>query len=330
VYALHADTGAVRWARPIDSVYALAAGRNEIYVTGIFDHRVYSLNATTGVIQWLYLTTGHSNAAADYWALPTLSADGRMIYITSSGGYTYAIDTATGHLRWQQQTANNTYSAPVVHRGIVYVGGPDLYVYALDAANGDHRWRFGKGSQANGVPDQPLLSIIRGKLFAGGSQHLYALDPESGKALGAYPPAVPCSNGVAYTGSMDGFLQAKDIVGARVLWTRRLLRASQFDNLEWSPVTIDGNVLYFALASTGPPDSRNFAGRIIALDAATGRSRWSYAVPDTLFTAPVAAAGMVYVASGYNLYALNAATGQLQWIRSSRSQGFGQPVVNLP
>ena len=43
-------------------------------------------------------------------------------------------------------------------------------------------------------------------------------------------------------------------------------------------------------------------------------------MPGTRFTAPVAAAGMVYVASEYNLYALNAATGQLQWIRSSRSQ----------
>ena len=329
VCALHADTGVVRWARPFNSAATLSAGRDRIYVTGIFDHRVYSLNAATGVIQWLYQAARPGNAAGDDWVLATLSADGRMIYITSSSGYTYAIDTATGHLRWQQRTANNTYAAPVVHGGIVYVGGPDLYVYALDAANGDRRWRFGRGSHAIGGPDHPLLNIIRGELFAGGSEHLYALDPESGRALGTYPPAAPCGNGVSYTGSMDGFLQARDVVGARVRWTRRLLRASQFDNLEWSPVTIDGDTLYFAFSSTGSPDSRNFAGRIVALNAATGRSKWSFAAPDTIFTAPVAAAGMVYVAGEYNLYALNAATGRLRWIRSSRMQDLDQPVVNL-
>lgn len=329
VYALDTDTGEVRWAQPLNSDATLAVHREGIYLTGIFDHSVYRCNAATGVIQWLYRAPPvHRKTVASDWTLSTLAADGRTIYLTSSRGYTYAIDTATGHPRWRQQTANNTYSAPVVYRGIVYVGGPDLYVYALDAANGDHRWRFGRGSDSSRGPDEPLLGMIRGKLFAGGSHYLYALDPESGKEQGSYPPAAPCSNGVAYTGSMDGSLEARDIVGARVLWTRRLLKADQYDDLRWSSVTVDNNVLYSGLGITGSSGNRNFSGQIIALDAATGASRWNHAVPDTLFTAPVAAAGMVYVAGEYNLYALDAATGRLQWIQSSRSQNFDQPVVN--
>ena len=45
----------------------------------------------------------------------------------------YALDAATGHLRWAYTTGGNVDSSPAVAGGTVYVGSGDHKVYALSA-----------------------------------------------------------------------------------------------------------------------------------------------------------------------------------------------------
>jgi outer membrane protein assembly factor BamB len=327
IYSLHADTGAVRWTRPLNSSEVLAVDRRGVYVAGGYDHSVYCLDPVTGAIRWTTRIGKYGDLDPNSWEYPSPSVDGNLVYIAPGGGYIYAIDAATGRLRWRQHAASDAYGqVPVVHRGIVYVGSPDSYVYALDALSGEFRWRFGSGSQSRQVGAQGVLTIVQGKLFAEGADHLYALTLESGKVVGEYPPAMPCTNGIVYTSTADGSLQAKELATSKILWKHGV------KEVQWSPPAIGGNVLYLGVANMSlccsSDVTRDWIGKVMALDAATGRPIWSYAVPQSSFTVPVVTDGIVFISDTYNLYALNVSTGEPRWIYSiSNPNSFGQPVV---
>jgi outer membrane protein assembly factor BamB len=59
---------------------------------------------------------------------------------------------------------------------------------------------------------------------------------------------------------------------------------------------------------------------VYALDAATGQVRWTYTTERAVFSSLAVASGTVYVASLDNVYALDAATGQVHW--TYRTGGF--------
>jgi serine/threonine-protein kinase len=47
----------------------------------------------------------------------------------------YALDAATGHLRWAYTTGSFVDSSPAVVGGTVYIGSQDSKLYALSAAS---------------------------------------------------------------------------------------------------------------------------------------------------------------------------------------------------
>jgi outer membrane protein assembly factor BamB len=55
------------------------------------------------------------------------------VYIGGSDGKVYALDTATGRLRWAYTTGSHVDSSPAVAGGTVYAESDDGTVYALDA-----------------------------------------------------------------------------------------------------------------------------------------------------------------------------------------------------
>ena len=57
---------------------------------------------------------------------------GGTVYIGSGDHKMYALDAATGKLRWAYRTGDWVISSPVVVGGTVYVGSGDHKVYALD------------------------------------------------------------------------------------------------------------------------------------------------------------------------------------------------------
>ncbi len=93
----------------------------------------------------------------------TPTVTGGVAYFGSWDGYEYAVDAATGALKWRtylgKMVANpicvpqtlGVSSPATVRDGVVYVGGGDAYWYALDAATGAVLWRV--FTQGNGVTD---------------------------------------------------------------------------------------------------------------------------------------------------------------------------------
>ncbi|MFI6735806.1 PQQ-binding-like beta-propeller repeat protein [Nonomuraea sp. NPDC050451] len=124
-----------------------------------------------------------------------------------------------------------------------------------------------------------------------------------------YPEPVVI-DGVVYAGSGDGTLQALD---ARTGAARWIVRAG--DSIMRSPAVVKGSV--YAVSD----------GKIVALDAASGRRRWSRAIRAD--RGPVVAGGMLYaITEDSEVVALDTARGQELW--RFRPEGFARntdPVV---
>ena len=99
---------------------------------------------------------------------------GGTVYAGSDDGTVYALDTATGGLRWAY-TAGDSVSDPAVAGGTVYVGSLDFKVYALDAATGRLRWTYTAGIMPDSGP-----AAARGTIYVGSEDNkVYALNAGS-------------------------------------------------------------------------------------------------------------------------------------------------------
>ncbi len=60
---------------------------------------------------------------------------GGVVYVGSSDHKVYALDAATGQVRWSYPTGNQIFSSPVVSGTIVYIGSEDGKLYALNTGS---------------------------------------------------------------------------------------------------------------------------------------------------------------------------------------------------
>jgi outer membrane protein assembly factor BamB len=133
-------------------------------------------------------------------------------------------------------------------------------------------------------------------------------------------PAV--ANGVAYVGSTDGNLYAIDLETGAQKWKFKT------DARVASSPAVDGGTVYFG----------SYDGKFYAVDAANGQLKWKFATPgerrfaakhihgslpegetmpdpfDCYLSSPVVSGGALFFGSGDgNVYALDAASGKLNW-----------------
>jgi outer membrane protein assembly factor BamB len=117
-----------------------------------------------------------------YLSSPAILGD--TLYIGSGDGNVYALDAATGALRWKFHTGDVVHASPAAANGIIYVGSWDSYFYALDAKTGQQRWRFKTGEDhkiANQVGIQSSATVAGGVVYFGcRDSNLYALDALTG------------------------------------------------------------------------------------------------------------------------------------------------------
>lgn len=122
-------------------------------------------------------------------------------------------------------------TTPLVHDGVIFVGGPGANVDALDAATGDVLWSFsgaGEAPDAAGARGGRNLALYDDKLyFAMGRGGIGALDARTGKLLWNTPMPASVSggplvaNGRLFQGlgrSPAGSMQALDAKSGGLLW----------------------------------------------------------------------------------------------------------------
>jgi eukaryotic-like serine/threonine-protein kinase len=246
---------------------------------------------------------------------------GDTVFVGADDANLYAVDAATGAVRWTAPTAAAiNLSSPAVADGRVFIGSLDQ-VYAFDASTGAQLWNTSTGGAVQAPP-----TVANGVVYAA-SDKLYAFDPATGQVLWTADTGGPVLfsaptvvGGKVYAGGIDpeflhGVLRAFDATTGDRLWT-----ATTFGAIEGAPVVV-GDTVYLA---------SGFG--IQAFDASTGATLWGVVLESNALNTPAVVDGVVYVASELGrVDALNAATGASVWSTSIRTQAesinFSSPAI---
>jgi outer membrane protein assembly factor BamB len=207
IYAVDAADGRELWKRktggPVSASPAIAG--DMLYV-GSYDGKFYALDRRTGVPRWKFRTEGErrfeakglhgmqpkNQTVADpfdvFLSSPVVA--GGAVYFGSGDGHLYALDAATGDLRWKFTTGDVVHASPAYADGVVYFGSWDSYFYAVDANTGAQRWRFHAGEDPlihNQVGFQSSPAVVDGVVYTGcRDAKLYAIDALTGREKWRY------------------------------------------------------------------------------------------------------------------------------------------------
>jgi outer membrane protein assembly factor BamB len=145
------------------------------------------------------------------------AADG-LVYI-SSGSNVYALEPASGNVKWKRPIGFAASSSPAVADGLVYISsaagdgvnlqGPGMY--ALNAANGTVKWTSPFGGGGYSSP-----AVVNNVVYVGSYDYVDALDAASGtmkweqriSSVRGVTSSPAVANGVVYIGSNDGNVYA--------------------------------------------------------------------------------------------------------------------------
>ena len=153
LYALARASGALKWKFEtrgrIVSSPAVAGGA--VYFLS-YDGNLYAVDAASGALKWKFATGGEkrfsarhlhgsepaAETAPDPWDcyLSSPTVWNGAVYFGSSDSFVYAVDAASGTLRWKFKTGDVVHASPAMAGGVLFIGSWDTYFYALDAATG--------------------------------------------------------------------------------------------------------------------------------------------------------------------------------------------------
>ncbi|MCX6625451.1 MAG: PQQ-binding-like beta-propeller repeat protein [Acidobacteria bacterium] len=288
-YAVDRRTGVLKWKfathGPVHSSAAVASGT---VFFGSFDGFFYALDAATGKLNWKFRTEGERKFEApglhglepahqtmpdpyDFFLSSPLVEAG-TVYFGSGDGKVYALDSATGAVRWKFATKGVVHASPTLADGVLFIGSWDTYLYALDAATGAERWRFKTGDDAethNQTGIQGSAAVAGGVVYFGCRDNfVYALDAGTGKEKWRFPnnkswviatPAIAAGN--IYFGTSDSRkFHALDIATGKPRFSLPTRTYS------FSSPAISGDTAYFGL----------FDGRLWGVDIQQGTLLWEF------------------------------------------------------
>ena len=289
VYAVDATTGRQLWKRktggPVPATPAIAG---QLVYVGSYDGKFYALDARTGVPRWKFATEGErrfeakglhgmqpkAQTIADpfdvFLSSPVVA--GGLVYFGSGDGNVYALDAATGELKWKFHTGDVVHASPAYADGVVYFGSWDSYFYAVDARTGTEKWRFHGGEDPafhNQVGFQSSPAIVNGVVYTGcRDSNLYALDAATGKekwrfnAAGSWVNSSPAvAQGKVLFGTSDSSLYL--VLDAE---TGKPIARQQDKSYLFSSPSVAGNVVYVGILN----------GTLEARDLDSGDLLWEF------------------------------------------------------
>jgi eukaryotic-like serine/threonine-protein kinase len=255
---------------------------------GSYDGAFYAVDAETGKQRWRFETAGERQFT--YKGLHGLQPSGQRmpdpwdfylsspavfdgaVYFGSGDGNVYALDAATGALKWRFPTGDAVPGSPAVANRLVLVGSWDGSLYALAAASGKLKWRFQGGTDPQTGNQQGFQSspaVVGGVLYVGcRDSNLYAIDAATGKRKWAFSnhgswvlPSPAVHEGQVYFGTSDtGLLHVVDARTGALVYTQDM----KFPVYS-SPAIADG-ALYVG----------TFGGKLAAMDLKTRALLWEF------------------------------------------------------
>jgi len=278
-----------------------------------------------------------------------------VAYVASMDENLYALDLATGQLKWTYK-AGPVKASPSVDRGRVYVGNIDGVFHCVDAATGQKRWTYEAGAEITSGANFTVDAV----LFGSGDETLYCLSKDGQARWKFKVPGGPVLGSPAIVGDRtfaagcDSTLHVIDVatgkevgegvdlggqVGATVAVIGDMLyvatMSSEVHAIDWrkrstvwkyepakrrqpfyaSPAVSDKVVV------TGSRDKR-----VHTLDRKTGNEVWTFDTRDRVDGSPVIVGNRVFVGSmDKNLYILDLQNGM-----QLRRIDLGGPITGTP
>ena len=196
-----------------------------------------------------------------------------------------------GRIIWSRDLGTPTRGAPLVHDGIVYVGG-FFKITALEATTGQELWEVTIPS-----PLDHSMAIAGDLIYAGLTDHrVVALDRNTRQFRWSYKTEGPIASspvvadGIVYVGSGDSSLYALDAANGEVLWREKIVGEVR------SAPAVDDGLVYAA----------DNLGNLYVFDARTGQSKLRFRTEGNTRASPVLANGLAYFPAGGRLYAVDA------------------------
>jgi glucose dehydrogenase len=291
----------VAWSHATgDQIYSAPAYNTGTLYVGSLDHKLYSLDATTGAVKWT------ANTGGALYSSPAVAKGN--VYIGSMDGHVHAFNAATGAHIWSSVTIGPVTASPVVAGNTVFFGSEDGNVYALNATDGHTIW-----STPTGDPiDYAAPAVVNNVVYIGSEDdNLHALNAATGAVLFTYltgdpiisSPAV--ANGVVYFGSVDGKVYAVDANAGSTVWTY-----ATGGQANASPAVVNNTVFM------GSND-----GFLYALAADTGALKWSSAYGFFGISAISVANGVGYAGvDGGLIRAFDLSDGSILWSAHASTQ----------
>jgi alcohol dehydrogenase (cytochrome c) len=243
---------------------------------------------------------------------------GGVVYFQDLSANVYAVDLATGKLRWEYPVNVPEESGPgpdgvAVVGGVVY-GETSTAVFALSASTGKTIWidksLLGAGQGKFEIQPQ----VANGRVYlasaygtAPGGGVLFALNASTGAVIWRFNTLLGADRGVESVGAGSGGAWETPLVGT-----------------DGSVTFGIGNPYQSAASAISDPSAQLYTDSDVNLNAATGKLRWYYqGVPNDFMdhdmqASPIATTiggAPAIIGSGKMgvVYAMNASTGELLW-----------------
>jgi polyvinyl alcohol dehydrogenase (cytochrome) len=146
------------------------AGGHKMVGVGSKNGTYYALDRATGKLRWeTFLTHGStfggvlgSSAVADGRIIASSNIGDPTSNATTNTSKVFALDPATGRIRWQRSFAGNVFGPVSAVPGVAFLGTDAGMMSALSIANGTTLWSFTAPDKVGGGP-----SIVGGRVLWG-------------------------------------------------------------------------------------------------------------------------------------------------------------------
>lgn len=191
----------------------------ELAFTGFSNGTLVALRRDNGSVAWSTSLKAEADRFMDVDATPIVIDD--VLYASSSSGGVYAIDKATGFVRWRlpfydasMPSATGNVGGIASDGKVLYVSVADLGTYAIDLG-GNIIWRV--GARGGGEPATPVVFADM-LVYTLASSGLFVADRKTGETLEFFDPGDGISaqptitgDGRLYVMSNRGILYAFDL-----------------------------------------------------------------------------------------------------------------------
>jgi len=300
-----------------------------ILYIGSMDGRVMAVNSSTRDLEWSYtiarppaggMSCRQTATSAIIYGTPAV--DGDLVYVGTYSGKLYALNIATGVVRWnypKEGYMGSIVCSPLVADGTVYVCSSNgkesdnkkrSRVYALDTIYGEYKWRSDPLGEKLWLTPAIEGDTIYVSTFDG---YLYVLSTEDGSLLPwrfeaevGFVSSPVIYEDTIFVGSFDRNLYAVKIGDNKPLWK------FSGGNWFWAVPLVRNSIVYAGCLD----------GKVYAIDINSGNELWEFDAESPIVVSPILVNDSLVVASeSGNVYIINSKTGESERIKNSEEPG---------